>query len=138
MDFILYLAPRASELFQKFYKCPSHIGYFWYDGKISLKSETLLFPKSRVTCFQWVFPISLKKSGPKNLFFRASTEQHLSYQDLEAPVSAISVIIGCISFGKKCRMDCGGGVYFEDQLRAILKIWWENPIGKYTKNIGKS
>ena len=68
------------------------------------------------------FSYQLKKKWSKKPIFRASTEQHLSYQDLEAPVSAISVIIGCISFGKKCRMDCGGGVYFEDQLRAILKI----------------
>ena len=87
-----------------------------------METETLCSPKSHALCFQWVFRISLKKSGPKNPFFRASTEQHLSYQDLEAPVSAISVILGCISFGQKCRMDCGGGVYFEDQLRAILKI----------------
>ena len=73
-------------------------------------------------CFHWVFPISLQKSGPKILFFQSSTEQHLSYQDLEAPVSTISVKLGHISFGQECRRDCGGGVYFEDPLRAILKI----------------
>ena len=72
--------------------------------------------------FHYVFPISFKKSGLKNLFFRASTEQHLSYQDLRGPVSTILIVLGYISFGQKCRRDCGGGVYFGDQLRAILII----------------
>ena len=131
------LAPRAFELFQKFDKWPSHIGYFWHDGKILKETETLCSPKSHAMCFQWVFRISLKKSGPKNPFFRACTQQHQSYQDLRGPNSTIPVILGYISFGQKYRRDCGGPVYFEDQLRAILKIWWEIPIGKYGQKYRK-
>ena len=87
-------------------------------------------------CFHWVFPISLQNNGPKNLFFQSSTEQHLSYQDLRGLISTILVVLGYISFGQKWRRDCGGGVYFGDQLRAILKILQQIPIGKYRQKLG--
>ena len=62
----------------------------------------------------------------------------MSYQDLRGPNSEISVVLGYISFWQKWRRDCGAWVYFEDHLRAILKILLEIHDGKYLKINGKS
>ena len=58
----------------------------------------------------------------------------MSYQDLEYPVFTISVVLGYISFWEKWRRDCGAWVYFEDQQRTILNIYWKFMM----KNTGKS